>query len=334
MIAACILCTLQVLPVKAAVDHSSMDLYQLKESFLPRPGYSRAEWGFNLGGVEFYLDRTKVIDKANIVIRKLYAETIDDIPVIEGLRVFIDQFRILGDDNKGLLLSGQDIFLGCRNNTYCSETFQIDEDDLLIGFDAFHIHSKGIIPLQTVKITGMPFDWWEPDNTYTGTIKGLKLGGVRKYLDDEWPFEDNLWVILARGDVSLDFQATTSGSENVFTGFIKIKELSLARVQIVQGKELDGETDNVLKVALSEINSQESQDNEIKEKANTARIAAIALIRIMFQMLPLQQEQLDYNQFSTFVAKGSPLEFILPLYDMAEYLLMVKNTPKPITGLH
>ncbi len=75
MIAVCILCTLQVLPVKAAMYHSSMDLYQLKESFLPRPGYSRAEWGFNLGGVEFYLDQTKVIDKANIVIRKLYAET-------------------------------------------------------------------------------------------------------------------------------------------------------------------------------------------------------------------------------------------------------------------
>ncbi|MYJ88033.1 MAG: hypothetical protein F4044_10010 [Rhodobacteraceae bacterium] len=296
MIAVCILCALQVLPVKAAKDHSSMDLYQLKESFLPRPGYSRAEWGFNLGGVEFYLDQTKVIDEANIVIRKLYAETgIDGIPGIEGLRVFIDQFRILGDDNKGLLLSGQDIFLGCRNNTYCSETFQIDEDDLLIGFDAFHIHSKGIIPLQTVKITGMPFDWWEPDNTYTGTIKGLKLGGVSKYLDDEWPFEDNLWVSSARDDVSVDFQATTSGSENAFIGLVKINDLPLVRVQIVQGKELDGKTDNVLKVALSEINSQESQNNRTKEKANTARIAAIALIRIMSQWLPLQLEQLDMS---------------------------------------
>ena len=186
MIAVCILCALQVLPVKAAVDYSSMDLYQLKESFLPRPGYSRAEWGFNLVGLEFYLGQTKVIDKANIVIRKLYAETdVDDIPGIEGLRVFIDQFRILGDNNKGLLLSGQDILLGCRNNTYCGKTFQVDEDDLLIGFDAFHIHSKGTIPLQIVKITGLPFDWWEPDSTFTGTIKGLKLGGVHKYLDDE-----------------------------------------------------------------------------------------------------------------------------------------------------
>ena len=296
MIAVCILCALQVLPVKAAKDHSSMDLYQLKESFLPRPGYNRAEWGFNLVGIEFYLDQTMVIDKANIVIRKLYAETdVNGIPGIEGLRVFIDQFRILGDDNKGLLLSGQDIFLGCRNNTYCSKTFQIDEDDLLIGFDAFHIHSKGIIPLQTVKITGMPFDWWEPDNTYTGTIKGLKLGGVSKYLDDEWPFEDNLWVSSARDDVSVDFQATTSGSENAFIGLVKINDLPLVRVQIVQGKELDGKTDNVLKVALSEINSQESQNNRTKEKANTARIAAIALIRIMSQWLPLQLEQLDMS---------------------------------------
>ncbi|MCY4184214.1 MAG: hypothetical protein OXD45_02715 [Rhodobacteraceae bacterium] len=115
MTAACILCALQVLPVKTTEDHSSRDLFQLKESFLPRPGYSRAEWGFNLGGMEFYLDRTMVIDKANIVIQKLYAEVgVDGIPGIEGLRVFIDQFRILEDGNKGLLLSGQDIFLGCR----------------------------------------------------------------------------------------------------------------------------------------------------------------------------------------------------------------------------
>ncbi|MYF45731.1 MAG: hypothetical protein F4073_10780 [Rhodobacteraceae bacterium] len=319
MIAVCILCALHVLPVKADKDHSSIDLYQLKESFLPRPGYSRAEWGFNLGGVEFYLDHTKVIDQANIVIKKLYAETnIDGILGIEGLRVFFDQFRILGDDNKGLLLSGQDIFLGCKDNTQCSETFQIDEDDLLIGFDAFHIHSKGTMPLQTVKITGMPFDWWKPGNTYTGTIKGLKLGGVRKYLDDEWSFENNLWVILARNDVSVDFQATISGSENVFTGLVKINELPLTRVQIVQGKKLDGETDNVLKVALSEINSQESQNNGTKEKANTARIAAIALIQIMFQWLPLQQEQLDVSEFSSFVKTGSSLEIVLPKNDWIE----------------
>ena len=316
MIAVCILCVLQVLPVKAAKDHSSMDLYQLKESFLPRPGYSRAEWGFNLGGVEFYLDQTKVIDKANIVIRKLYAETgVDGILGIEGLRVFIDQFRILGDDNKGLLLSGQNIFLGCRDNTYCSKTFQIDEDDLLIGFDAFHIHSNGTISPQTVKITGMPFDWWEPGKTYTGTIKGLKLGGVRKYLDDEWSFENNLWVILARDDVSVDFQATTLGSENAFTGLVKINELPLARVQIVQGKELDGEIDNVLKVALSEINSQESQNNGTKEKANTARMITIVLIRIMFQWLSLQQEQLDLSEFSSFIETGSSLEIVLPTND-------------------
>ncbi|MCY3628161.1 MAG: hypothetical protein OXG88_11055, partial [Gammaproteobacteria bacterium] len=226
--------------------------------------------------------------------------------------------RILGDDNKGLLLSGQDIFLGCKDNTQCSETFQIDEDDLLIGFDAFHIHSKGTMPLQTVKITGMPFDWWKPGNTYTGTIKGLKLGGVRKYLDDEWSFENNLWVILARNDVSVDFQATISGSENVFTGLVKINELPLTRVQIVQGKKLDGETDNVLKVALSEINSQESQNNGTKEKANTARIAAIALIQIMFQWLPLQQEQLDVSEFSSFVKTGSSLEIVLPKNDWIE----------------
>ena len=327
MIAVCILCALHVLPVKADKDHSSIDLYQLKESFLPRPGYSRAEWGFNLGGVEFYLDRTKVIDKANIVIRKLYAETgIDSIPGIEGLRVFIDQFRILGDDNKGLLLSGQDIFLGCRNNTYCSETFQIDEDDLLIGFDAFHIHSKGLIPLQTVKITGMPFDWWEPGNTYTGTIKGLKLGGVRKYL--EWSFKNNLWVILAGDDVSVDFKATTSGSENAFTGLVKINELPLAKVQIVLGKELDGETDNVLKVTLSEINSQESRNSGTKEESDTARMAAIALIRVMFQWLPVQQEKLDVSEFSSFVETGSSLELFLPLYQDQKYAEGDKSNPQ------
>ena len=317
MTAACILCALQVLPVKAALDHPSMDLYQLKESFLPRPGYSRAEWGFNLGGMEFYLDRTMVIDKANIVIRKLYAEAgVDGIPGIEGLRVFIDQFRILEDDNKGLLLSGQDIFLGCRDNTHCSETFQIDEDDLLIGFDAFHIHSKGPISPKIVKKTGLPFDWWEPGSTFTGTIKGLKLGGVRKYLDDGWPFENNLWVLLARDDVSVDFQATKSSSENNVFGLLRINGLPLARVRIVQGKEVDGETDNVLKVALSEINSQENQNNGTKEKSKASRIAAIALIRIMFQWLPLQQEQLHVSEFRSFIATGSSLQLNLPVYDL------------------
>lgn len=313
MFAVCILCALQVLPVKAAVDHSSMDLYQLKESFLPRPGYSRAEWGFNLEGVEFFLGRIKVIDKANIVIQKLYAETeVDGIPGIEGLRVFIDHFRILGDDNNGFLLSGQDIFLGCRNNTHCSETFQIDEDDLLIGFDTFHIHSNETISPKTVKITRMPSNWWKPSSTFTGTIKGLKLGGVRKYLDDEWSFENNLWVLLPRDDVSVDFQATTSVSKNAFTGLIKINDLPLARVQLVQGKELDGRTDNVLKVALSEINSQENQNNGTKKKAKTARIAAIALVHVMFQWLPLQKELLDASEFRSFIATGSSLELILP----------------------
>ncbi len=312
MIAVCILCALQVLPVKADKDHSSIDLYQLKESFLPRPGYSRAEWGFNLGGVEFYLDQTKVIDKANIVIRKLYAETgVDGILGIEGLRVFIEQFRLLGDDNKGLLLSGQDILLGCRNNTQCSETFQIDENDLLIGFDAFHIHSKVAIPLQTVKITGMPFDWWEPSNTYTGIIKGLKLGGVRKYLDDEWSFENNLWIILARDDVSIDFQVITSGSENTFTGLVKINGLPLTRAQILQEKKLDGVTNNVLKIVLSDINSPQSRNSGIEEMVNTARMAAIALLRIMFQLLSLQLEQLDVSEFSSFIDSGSSQEIKL-----------------------
>jgi len=313
MTAACILCALQVLPVKAALDHPSMDLYQLKESFLPRPGYSRAEWGFNLGGMEFYLDRTMVIDKANIVIRKLYAEAgVDGIPGIEGLRVFIDQLRILEDDNKGLLLSGHDIFLGCRDNTHCSETFQIDEDDLLIGFDAFHIHSKGPISPKIVKKTGLPFDWWEPGSTFTGTIKGLKLGGVRKYLDDEWSFENNLWVLLARDDVSVDFQATSYGSENSFMSLIKINGLPLARTQIIQDQKFDGETDSVLRIELSEINSQENQNGVTKEKANTARIAAIALIQVMFQWLPLQQEKLDVSEFSSFVDSGSSLDIFLP----------------------
>ena len=330
MIAVCILCALQVFPVKAAVDHSSMDLYQLKESFLPRPGYSRSEWGFNLEGVEFYLGRIKVIDKANIVIQKLYAETeIDGIPGIEGLRVFIDQFRILGDDNKGFLLSGQDIFLGCRNNTHCSETFQIDEDDLLIGFDAFHIHSNETISPKTVEITGMPFDWWKPGSTFTGTIKGLKLGGVRKYLDDEWSVENNLWVSLARDDVSVDFQATTSGSENAFTVLIKINDLPLARVQIVQGKELDGGTDNVLKVALSEINSQENQNNGTKEIAHSARMATITMIKVMFHLLPLQQKQLDMSKFNSFVYTGSLLEIIFALDDLTENTLTRKKTHKP-----
>jgi len=317
MTAACILCALQVLPVKAALDHPSMDLYQLKESFLPRPGYSRAEWGFNLGGMEFYLDQAMVINKANIVIRKLYAETdVDGIPGIEGLRVFIDQLRILEDDNKGLLLSGHDIFLGCRDNTHCSETFQIDEDDLLIGFDAFHIHSKGPISPKIVKKTGLPFDWWEPGSTFTGTIKGLKLGGVRKYLDDEWSFENNLWASLARDDVSVDFQATSYGSENSFMSLIKINGLPLARTQIIQNQKFDGETDSVLRIELSEINSQENQNGVTKEKANTARIAAIALIRVMFQWLPLQQEQLDVSEFSSFIATGSSLQLNLPVYDL------------------
>lgn len=329
MIAECILCALQVLPVKAAVDHSSMDLYQLKESFLPRPGYSRAEWGFNLEGVEFYLGRIKVIDKANIVIQKLYAETeVDGIPGIEGLRVFIDQFRILGDDNNGFLLSGQDIFLGCKDNSQCSETFQIDEDGLLIGFDAFHLHSNETISPKTVKITGMPFDWWKPGSTFTGTIKGLKLGEVRKYLDDEWSFENNLWVSLARDDVSVDFQATASGSDNILTSLVKINGLPLTRAQILQEKKLDSATDYVLKIVLSDINSPQSRNSGIEEKANTARMAVIALIRVMFQWLPLKQEKLNYNQFNSFVETGSSVEIVLPISDLPEIHLKGKNTPK------
>ncbi|MCY4184213.1 MAG: hypothetical protein OXD45_02710 [Rhodobacteraceae bacterium] len=165
--------------------------------------------------------------------------------------------------------------LDVGGNTHCSETFQIDEDDLLTGFDAFHIHSKGPISPKIVKKTGLPFDWLEPGSTFTGTIKGLKLGGIRKYLDDGWSFENNLWVLLARDDVSVDFQANSYGSENSFMGLIKINGLPLARVRIVQDKKFDGETDSVLIIALSEINSQENQNSVTKEKANTATIALI-----------------------------------------------------------
>ena len=104
--------------------------------------------------------------------------------------------------------------------------------------------------------------------------------------------------------------------------------MPLVRVQIVQGKELDGKTDNVLKVALSEINSQESPINVTKEKANTARIAAITLVRIMFQWMPLQQEQLDLSEFSSFVETGSSVEIVLPISDLPEIHLTGKKTPK------
>ncbi|MCY4249080.1 MAG: hypothetical protein OXC82_01385, partial [Rhodobacteraceae bacterium] len=189
---------------------------------------------------------------------------------------------------------------------------QIDEDDLLIGFDAFHIHSKGPISPKIVEKTGLPFDWWEPGSTFTGTFKGLKLGGIRKHLDDGWPFGENLWASLARDDVSVDFQSNSYGSENSFTGLIKINGLPLARTQIIQDQKFDGETDSVLRIELSEINSQENQNGVTKEKANTARIAAIALIRVMFQWLPLQQEKLDVTEFSSFVDSGSSLDIFLP----------------------
>ena len=124
-----------------------------------------------------------------------------------------------------------------------------------------------------------------------------------------------------------------SVSENTLISLIRIKGLSQARGRIQQGKDIIGETEGVLKDALSEIYSGENRNKGTERKARAGRMAVIALIRNLFQWLPSQQGKPEYSQSSSFVATGSSPETILPLYDFTYNLLTGKNSPKPLAGL-
>ncbi|MYE37889.1 MAG: hypothetical protein F4X24_10015 [Rhodobacteraceae bacterium] len=122
-------------------------------------------------------------------------------------------------------------------------------------------------------------------------------------------------------------------SENTIISLIRIKGLPLARGLIQQGKDIPGETEGVFEDALSDINSRENQNSGTIEKAMAGCKVVIALLWDLFQWLPSQQDKPEYSQSSSFVAKGSSLEIILPLYDLTYKLLTGKNSPKSLAGL-
>ncbi|MDE2674614.1 MAG: hypothetical protein OXH65_05840 [Paracoccaceae bacterium] len=122
-------------------------------------------------------------------------------------------------------------------------------------------------------------------------------------------------------------------SENTITGLIRIKGLPLVRGRIQQGKDIIGETEGVLEDALSELNSRGNRNTGTDGKAMAGRMAAIALIRNLFQWLFSQQDKPENSQSSFLVATGSSLEIILPLYDLTYNFLTGKNSPKPLAGL-
>ncbi len=124
-----------------------------------------------------------------------------------------------------------------------------------------------------------------------------------------------------------------SVSESIIAGLIRIKRLALAKGRKQQGKDFIGEKDGVLEEVLSEIYSGENRNTGTERKARAGRIAAIAMIRNLFQWLHCQQGKPEYNQSRSFVATGSSLETILPLYDFTYNLLIGKNSPKPLVGL-
>ena len=122
-------------------------------------------------------------------------------------------------------------------------------------------------------------------------------------------------------------------SENTISGLIRIKGLPLARGLIQQGKNILVETDGVYEDALSDINSRENQYMGTIEKAMAGCKVVIALLWDLFQWLPSQQDKSVYSQSSSFVARGSSLEIIIPLYDLTYNLLTGKNSPKSLAGL-
>ena len=122
-------------------------------------------------------------------------------------------------------------------------------------------------------------------------------------------------------------------SENTIAGLFRIKGLSLARGRIQQVKDIILDTDSVLEDALSEINSRENRNTGTEGKVRAGCMAAIALSRNLFQWLSSQQDKTEYSQSSSFVATGSSVEIILPLYDFTYNHLTGKNSPKPLAGL-
>ena len=122
-------------------------------------------------------------------------------------------------------------------------------------------------------------------------------------------------------------------SENTISGLIRIKGLPLASGLIQQGKDILGETDGVFEDVLWEINSWENQNTGTLEKAMAGCKVVIALLWDLFQWLPSQQDKPEYSQSSSFVARGSSLEIILPLFDLTYNLLTGKNSPKSLAGL-
>ena len=127
-------------------------------------------------------------------------------------------------------------------------------------------------------------------------------------------------------------EGSRSVSENTIISLIRIKGLPLARGLIQQGKDILGETDGVFEDALSEINFREHQYTRTIEKAMAGCMVVIALLWNLFQWLPSHQDKPEYRQSSSFVARGSSLEIILPLYDLTYNLMTGKNSPKSLGG--
>ena len=308
----CILITIYSPVSHAGLDDTNTD-FDLHHNSLPLPGFSRADWGYSYGGVNFYFGRVKVLDHSHIVIQKLYAEVgSENSPALEGVRVFIDQLEFIGDAQKGWVISADNIYLGCRQNSNCSKTFQTDEQEILIGLDSLKVFAEqGIIDKPIEDIT-FPLKWWDSSGTIIGTVKGVWFSGVRKHLNMESYFNANHWALLDDHFINLDFQITGGGLEKNLVGVVILDHDPLVGFKLNKSRIIKSKAVNGWSVELADIRRQNYQYIGIYIKLKTARLAGIALFQLISRWLPMQPEFPDNSKFTRFIDKGSSLEFFLP----------------------
>lgn len=308
--------------IPTSANHTGMEDSSTNASqvarYLPKPGFSRADWGFSFDGVDFYFGRVKVIDTNNVVVQKLFAEIgQDNSPAPEGLRIFIDQFQYSTDKANRQAISAQNIYLGCRDSSTCNKTFQTNEQEILVGFTSLRILVEQDRTAEKVKESSLPLIWWHPGSKIVGTINRVKFDGLLKHLIRMKYFEAEHLPFMDDYLITLDFQATVVNSARAITGVVKADGKALVKYLITPNPGPDGNSIGGWSVKLTEITSREIPKIGTHRERKAARLGVIAFIQFLSQLFPKVGVLPDNSQINHFVGTGVPLE--IPLKNMVPH---------------
>ena len=276
---------------------------------LPVPGFGRTDWGFNDGEVEFYTGSIKVIAWDHVVIQKLYAEIgLENTSPMAGLRVFSNQLQSAMDKGNRQVILAIGIQLGCRKTSACSNRFQTNEKEVLVGINSMMVLVEPVRMNELEQVSTFQIDRWLAGDTIVGTINGIKANGLRKYLIRENYVEAEHLSLLDEYSIALDFQSTGGGTERFIFGVVKVDGRALIKFQIFKNLPRYGDASGSWSLSLSEVDAFNIPHQDFLLSTKAARLAAIVLARFFSQLLPMQSGFPDKSKFNNYVDTGTSLE--------------------------